>query len=66
MTFELLLVPKFMPNFGKILRAVFETIRSARMHGWMDARRTDAWTGKSDILNPVGFQPVTVYIWERF
>ena len=32
-TFHPLLVPNFMPNFGKIIRAVSEIIRSARADG---------------------------------
>ena len=44
--FHPLLVPNFMHNFGKILRAVSEIIRSGRMD-------------KGDFIWPVGFQPGT-------
>ena len=44
-TFHPLLVPNFMPNIGKILRAVYEIIHPDR--------RTDARTDKGDFISPV-------------
>ena len=49
-TFEPLFSPNFIPNFKKILGAVFEICRYARTDG-----RTDARTSGTDIIGPAVF-----------
>ena len=50
MTFEPLLSPNFIPNFGKILGAVFEICRDVRTH---------VRTHGTDSIGPFGFKPGT-------
>ena len=49
-TFLQFLTPNFIPNFGKILGAVFEICRSGRTHA-----RTYVRTDGGDIIGPAVF-----------
>ena len=54
--FHPLLIPIFMQNLGKILRAVSEIIHSAWTHAQTDARMHGQ---KGNFISPFGFQPGT-------
>ena len=55
--FEPLLSPNFIPNFEKILGAVLDICRYARMDAWTDARRR--------YYRTCGFQPGTKKVYSH-